>query len=257
MLLLLLVGPTATFMRHCCLTFELLELPVIESSCARQIPVATSPTSPDLMSTAQRVWAALFGVSVLGAGALLVLFPPQKRVPAPSCDQAPFGCTVTVDEFDTTLHLALLAVGTLLMLMTITGRLWIVTFGEHGVRPEPQVAPSTEEEAKSKAADAGAKTQTPRPAVPGSSTSADESTTPSPEAFAYLYQQDPGVVDALEDAWREWYGISVSDRVIESRRATGKGNHSWYVKALDGDDEPRWTRISRGGRGGGITTRRQ
>ncbi|WP_311208433.1 MULTISPECIES: hypothetical protein [unclassified Aeromicrobium] len=204
-----------------------------------------------------RLGASLFGASVLVAGALLVLRPPQRRIAAPSCEHAPLGCTVTVDEVSTALPLALLAVGTLLLLMAITGRMWIVTFGDHGVRPEPQVAPSTAGEVESKASS----TETASPSHPSASTEnstgPDASTTASLEAFTALYQQDVEVADALEEAWREWYGISVADRVIDSRRATGKGNHSWYVKALDGDDTARWTRISRGGRSGGITTSRQ
>lgn len=209
----------------------------------------TNPPAPatNVVSVAVRIASGLVGVSSLALGATLARIPADRRVAAPACMDAPPGCVVVTDEFSYSIPLALTALAALLLLIAITGRLWTIKFGDNSIAADsPRVVPATTEQVDTETKPAPAE-QSPK--------HQPQETSPS-DLFADLYTEDPAVAKAIDDAWRDWYDMTVTDKIVEYRRSSGKGNHSWFVKAKSPGGEEEWVRISKGGRGGGITTRR-
>lgn len=133
---------------------------------------------------------------------------------------------------DSSIVIFVLALAALFFLIAISGRLWTLKYGDTELSPE--VKPTSEAEAK-KRQDAGEAEQV------------------ISKSGQDLYSRlDQEVVHALDARWRYWYDMSVASKITQVKRATGKGNHAWFIEANTPEGNKIWVRVTKGGRSGGM-----
>lgn len=200
----------------------------------------------------QRAVSGVVGLVFLSAALLLATVATPTVSAAPSCEApAPDGCVVRTSELvNSAIPIFLGAAAVLFALMAISGRLWTFKAAGGEYSPSPSVAPVRASEVEQSEL-TGAVEDVRREAPAASASGAVPTATPSQSALGLWASLDGDIASALDSQWRAWYGVTIVDKITEVKRATGKGNHAWFVRARNPEDDQVWVRVTKGGRRGG------
>lgn len=212
--------------------------------------MAAAQADADL-SVGQRWASGVLACALAAVFVVLVTMTVATVSPAAECAGAPSGCVVhTTERPDGSVALLTCAAAVYFSLIALTGQVWV--FKAAGAELAPAVRPSSSDEIAGQTASGGVE-DVPVPAEAVDDPAQDPSVV-SARLWASL---DKDIASELDAQWREWFNVTVVDRVVAVKRATGKGNHAWFVRARNDEDQPIWVRVTKGGRAGGSRATRR
>lgn len=198
-----------------------------------------------------RILTAVLGAVFLAAALVYVFSARLVLTPTLTCQVSrPSLCRVWVNENpDPVIAAVLLVIAGILLIMAITGRGWVFSFGGASLAPAAEATATTPEEVPVHAVElpAPARSDAHASAQAGSGASTDAGTgatlgTPGVGLFMRL---PPDIRDASAAKWASWYPDSpIGTALQEVRQIPGRQDAPYYLRLSTPRGEDRWLRVT-------------
>lgn len=198
-----------------------------------------------------RILTAVLGVLFLAAALVYVFSARLVLTPTLTCQVSrPSLCRVWVNESpDPVIAAVLLVIAGILLIMAITGRGWVFSFGGASLAPAAEATATTPEEVPAHAvelytparSEAGARADIGTDARTDSGTDATRGA-PGVTLFTGLPED---IRNASAAKWASWYPDSpIGTALQEVRRVPGQRDAAYFLRLRTPRDEDRWLRVT-------------